>query len=54
MKSKQKAAERQLTRALGSLEALANHLEERNLPIECDLVDAVAVHIEAAQEMLAL
>jgi hypothetical protein len=54
MKDKQKAAQKQLTRALASLEALANHFEERNLEVECDLVDAVAGQIEGAREMLTL
>ena len=52
MKSNQKAAEKQLNRAHASLEALANHLEEKGLQIECDLVEAAAGHIEGAREML--
>jgi hypothetical protein len=54
MKNKQKAIAKQLIRAHASLEALANHLEEKGLEIECDLVEAVAGHVEGAREMLTL
>jgi hypothetical protein len=54
MKTKQNAASKQLTRAIASLEALISHLDDKDLTIEADLVEAAAGHVQGAQEMLAL